>query len=79
LIKENIFEDKCSICEWSKKAKGVEYTSCELDHINGNSCDPRLENLRILCPNCHSLTETYRFRRGKTNGIEHQDTKVLDG
>lgn len=78
LINEGILEDKCSKCGWDKKPEGVNYTPCELDHINGNPTDHRLDNLCILCPNCHSLTKTYRFRRGKTNGIEHQDTKVLE-
>ena len=32
----------------------------ELDHIDGNSENNSLENLRILCPNCHSLTPTYK-------------------
>ena len=68
LIKEGYIEDKCSICGWDKKPEGREYTPCELDHINGNPTDHRLENLRLICPNCHSLTPTYRFRRGKTNG-----------
>lgn len=31
----------------------------QMDHINGNSCDNRLDNLRWLCPNCHSQTETF--------------------
>ena len=34
----------------------------ELDHINGNNKDNCLENLRLLCPNCHALTPTYRGR-----------------
>lgn len=76
LIREGYLEDKCSICGWDKKPDGREFTPCELDHINGNPTDHRLENLRIICPNCHSLTETYRFRRGKTN--ESLGRKLLD-
>jgi 5-methylcytosine-specific restriction endonuclease McrA len=69
LIEEGIFEDRCSKCGWNEKAPGRKYTSCELDHIDGDRTNHRLENLRILCPNCHSLTLTYRYRRGKQ--IEH--------
>jgi Zn finger protein HypA/HybF involved in hydrogenase expression len=57
IIKENIIEHKCNECgisEW----KGQKL-SLHLDHINGDSWDHRIENLRFLCPNCHSLTETY--------------------
>jgi 5-methylcytosine-specific restriction endonuclease McrA len=35
----------------------------ELDHINGVNSDNRLENLRILCPNCHAQTTTYRGKK----------------
>jgi 5-methylcytosine-specific restriction endonuclease McrA len=37
----------------------------ELDHINGDHYDNRIENLRILCPNCHSLQPTHRGRNKK--------------
>jgi 5-methylcytosine-specific restriction endonuclease McrA len=60
LYKEGIFENKCSICgidSWTNKPLNM-----ELDHINGDRTDHKLDNLRILCPNCHSQTETYRSK-----------------
>ena len=68
LIKENVLKDECSICGWNEKFEKSSFSSCELDHIDGNSFNHSLSNLRLLCPNHHSLTKTYRFRRGK---IEH--------
>lgn len=58
LIKEKIKPHMCELCgikEWL----GQEI-SLELDHIDGNRYNHVLSNLRILCPNCHSQTETYR-------------------
>jgi hypothetical protein len=60
LIKENIKENKCENCgifEWNKLP-----INCELDHIDGDSRNHKLDNLRILCPNCHSQTDTFRAR-----------------
>lgn len=57
LIKEGIKEHKCEGCqltEWKDKKIPL-----ELDHINGDNRDNRLDNLRILCPNCHAQTDTY--------------------
>ncbi len=52
----------------------------QLDHINGISNDNRLENLRWLCPNCHSQTENYagRNRRGKSKKKFITEQLILD-
>ena len=44
----------CEECGWSQKSSNG-YLPLELDHKNGNGRDHRLENLRVLCPNCHNL------------------------
>lgn len=61
LIKEGIKQNKCEICgivNWNNKD-----IVCELDHIDGNSSNHSLDNLRILCPNCHSQTDTFRYKK----------------
>ena len=55
---------KCEQCGWAQKTKDG-YLPLELDHINGNRHDNRIENLRVLCPNCHSLTPYHRGRGRK--------------
>lgn len=54
-----ILKAKCSLCNWAKKSFDGRIP-LELDHINGDRHDNRIENLRILCPNCHSLQLTHR-------------------
>lgn len=64
LLRENLLYNICTICNleplWNNKA-----LTLQLDHINGSSNDNRLENLRILCPNCHSQTTTYAGKNNK--------------
>lgn len=55
----------CEQCRWAERTADG-HLPLELDHINGDRHDNRLENLRVLCPNCHSLTAHHRGRRGKT-------------
>lgn len=60
LIAEGLKERRCEMCggvSWNGRP-----TPLELDHVNGRRDDNRLENLRILCPNCHAQTDTYRGR-----------------
>lgn len=59
LFKEGVKEEKCEMCAWSKVSIDGR-VPLELDHINGDCHDNRLVNLRILCPNCHSLQITHR-------------------
>lgn len=65
LIAANMKKDICESCGIGPNYNGNPLT-LELDHINGISDDNRIENLRILCPNCHSQTDTYRSKnKGK--------------
>ena len=66
LFEANLKPRHCEMCGWAKTSE-TGYLPLELDHINGNRYDNRLENLRILCPNCHSLTPTYRSRQRRVN------------
>ena len=60
LIDDKFFEHKCSNCGLETWLD--EPIPLELDHINGDNKDNDFNNLRLLCPNCHALTDTYRGR-----------------
>jgi hypothetical protein len=56
--------EECGLSEWNNKPIVL-----DLDHIDGNFNDNGLHNVRLLCPNCHSQTETFKVRnRGKGRG-----------
>lgn len=52
----------CEICGWDEKHPIDNRPLTEIDHIDGDAENCRPENLRILCPNCHSMTPTFRAR-----------------
>jgi 5-methylcytosine-specific restriction endonuclease McrA len=62
ILRNNLFEYCCARCSNPGEWLGQPMT-LDLDHINGINNDHRLENLRFLCPNCHSLTPTHRGKR----------------
>lgn len=64
LLQANVKKAECELCGWKEVSEDGRLP-LELDHINGDSKDNRLVNLRILCPNCHSLQPTHRGRNKK--------------
>lgn len=63
LIKEGIKEYKCECCGNSKWL-GQDIT-LELHHIDGNRTNNNLNNLQLLCPNCHSITDNFKSKKLK--------------
>ena len=55
----NKYGEKCMECEWNKVNQVTGKVPIQLEHIDGNSSNNSLDNLKLLCPNCHSLTTTY--------------------
>ena len=83
------YDNKCCICGWSKINPFTNTLPLEIDHIDGNSENNSEENLRLICPNCHSLTSTYRgANRGngrnitwtlKDKSASHESVNVEEG
>lgn len=75
LINNNILKDECSVCNlppiWNNKQIVL-----QLDHINGDTHDNRIENIRVICPNCHSQTDTFcgktKFRKKDYDKRQHK-------
>lgn len=70
----NKFNHKCCKCGWSEVNEFTNTIPLEIDHIDGNSENNSEDNLQLLCPNCHSLTSTYR---GANRGFGRNITWIL--
>lgn len=64
LFAAGLKKKECEECGWKKISEDGR-VPLELDHINGDHSDNRINNLRILCPNCHSLKPTHRGKNKK--------------
>lgn len=66
LVQDKLIPYQCAICgnkgEWNNQPLIL-----QVDHINGDHNDNRLENLRFLCPNCHAQTDTFAGKNLKKN------------
>lgn len=71
LVQEGVLPRRCTRCggtEWEGSPMPL-----ELDHVDGDRRNNRLDNLRLLCPNCHALTPTYRGRNiGQRRGSRRE-------
>jgi hypothetical protein len=61
----NRCENKCEMCGWNKVNPYTNMVPLEVDHIDGDASNCKEENLRMICPNCHSLTPTFRNTGGR--------------
>lgn len=66
LVAEGILEEVCAVCGLGPEWNGEPLTLV-LDHKNGVRNDHRLQNLRLLCPNCNSQTDTFAGRNGRSS------------
>lgn len=73
ILEQNNTCNKCGISEWLEKP-----IILEIDHIDGNNMNHVRENMEGLCPNCHSVTDTWRGRnKPKRNGINKVSDEEL--
>jgi hypothetical protein len=69
---------KCSICGWGERNPRTGRVPLHVDHIDGNARNNRPENLRLLCPNHHALTETFG-NANKGNGRALRRARYIKG
>ena len=57
---------RCSLCKWNKRHPTHGHVPIEIDHIDGNAENNTETNLRLVCQNCHALTDSFKnFNKGR--------------
>jgi hypothetical protein len=70
---------KCSQCSWGKLHPKTGKSPLHIDHINGDCTDHQPDNLRVLCPNCHSLTDTFgAHNRGNKGRVVRRKERLME-
>jgi len=65
LLRE-LYGERCSECGWARRHQKTRKVPVEVEHVDGDWQNNRLSNLKLLCPNCHALTPTFRaLNRGR--------------
>jgi hypothetical protein len=75
LVNDGYLEYVCNLCGNCGEWQGMKLT-LQLDHINGDNKDNRLKNLRFLCPNCHSQTDTFCGMKKPKNKCSECDKNI---
>lgn len=72
-LKKRLLNYREKVCEICKNSKWLDKEiPLEIHHINGVNTDNRFENLQILCPNCHALTDNYRGRNSRQSALSEK-------
>lgn len=78
-IKKRLISERGHQCECCQKSMWLAGAiTLEIDHISGNRFDNSRENLRLLCPNCHSLTPTYRGKNIKLQSLNSANQNLAN-
>jgi hypothetical protein len=87
LVRRNIREylkeragEKCSKCGWSERHPVTGSVPLEINHIDGDASNSSIENLEVLCPNCHSLTPNFRsLNKGSRRNRSEKESEPMEG
>ena len=78
-LRKRVIYEQNECCNRCKRNKWFgEKLTLELEHKDGNHGNNERDNLEVLCPNCHSLTKTWRGRNKKTNKLKVSNEKLLE-